>query len=248
MTRESLLVSTLVELADNLVDNYDVIEVLTMLSDRCVQVIDVAAAGVMLAQPGGELQYIASSSASMRVLELFQIQSNEGPCMDCFIDGEPIVNYTLSTLDQRWPQFTPRAIEQGVHTVHCLPLKLRGRTIGGLNLFHEEGGSLHGEDLLVVRGLAHVATIAIVQHQATLDAKTLNDQLGHALNSRIIIEQAKGMVSQGANCDMDTAFARLRAHARNHNERLTDVAKSVVDGQIRAVDTDVPAPSHLIRD
>ncbi|MHB1209710.1 MAG: GAF and ANTAR domain-containing protein [Acidimicrobiales bacterium] len=244
MSRESLLVSTLVELADNLVDNYDVIEVLTMLSDRCVEVIDVAAAGVMLAQPGGELQYIASSNAPMRVLELFQIQSNEGPCMDCFIDGEPIVNYPLNATDPRWPRFTPRAIEQGFRSVHCLPLKLRGRTIGGLNLFHGEGGSLQSDDVLVMRGLAHVATIAIVQHRATLDAKSLNDQLGLALNSRIIIEQAKGMVSQATDCDMDMAFARLRAHARNHNQRLTDVAKSVVDGLLRATDTDVPVPSR----
>lgn len=244
MSRESLLVSTLVELADNLVDNYDVIEVLTMLSDRCVEVIDVAAAGVMLAQPGGGLHFVASSNAPMHVLELFQIQSNEGPCMDCFINGEPILNHSLNVADQRWPQFTPRAIEQGFHSVHCLPLKLRGRTIGGLNLFHGEGGSLKSEDVLVVRGLAHVATIAIVQHRASLDAKSLNDQLGLALTSRIIIEQAKGMVGQATGCDMDEAFSSLRSHARNHNQRLTDVAKSVVDGVMRATDIDGTSPSR----
>ncbi len=238
MARESLLVATLVELADNLVDNYDVIEILTMLSDRCVQVVDVAAAGVMLAQPGGELQFIASSSESMRVVELFQIQTNEGPSMDCFHNGTAIVNCRLDEPDARWPQFTPRAIAQGFRTVHCLPMRLRGRTIGGLNLYCRESRELDGDDIIAVQGLADVATIAILQHRTSLDAKTLNDQLGFALNSRIVIEQAKGMVSQAAQCDMAAAFERLRAHARNHNQRLTDVAKSVVESALLVADLD----------
>lgn len=244
MARESLLVTTLVELADNFVDNYDVIEVLTMLSDRCVKVVDVTAAGVMLAQPGGELQFIASSSESMRVMELFQIQTNEGPSMDCFTNGTAIVNYTLDDPDARWPQFTPRAIAQRFWTVHYLPMRLRGRTIGSLNLFCSESRVLDGDDIIAVQGLADVATIATLQHRTSLDAKTLNEQLGFALNSRIVIEQAKGVVSQAAQCDMATAFGRLRAHARNHNQRLTEVAKSVVESSLLVADLDQLVTKH----
>jgi GAF domain-containing protein len=229
MARESLLIATLVELADNLVDDYDVIDVLTVLTDRCVEAIDVDAAGVMLASPQGELQFVASSSESMRVLELFQIQVAEGPCVDCFRDGFAIVNHSLSDADERWPLFSPRALAQGFRSVHCLPMRLRGRTIGALNLFRTHQGPLDDDDVVVAQGLADVATIAILQHQSSLNASTLNAQLSNALNSRIIIEQAKGMVREATNCDMDEAFNRLRAHARNHNEGLTELATRVVE-------------------
>lgn len=232
MARETLLVTTLVELADNLVDNYDVIDILALLSDRCVEALDVSAAGVMLALPGGDLQFVASSNESMRVLELFQIQTNEGPCVDCYADGVAIINRKLEDPDERWPHFSPRAIEQGYHSVHCLPMRLRGRTIGALNLFRNDEGLLTPEDVVVAQGLADIATIAILQHQSTLSARLLNEQLSFALNSRIIIEQAKGMISQSVNCSMDEAFARLRGHARNNNLRLTDLATGVVQGEV----------------
>jgi GAF domain-containing protein len=241
MARESLLIATLVELADNLVDDFDVIDVLTMLCYRCVDAIDVDAAGVMLSSPGGELQFIASSSESMRVLELFQIQADEGPCVDCFKDGNAIINHALSEPDDRWPHFTPRAIEQGFHAVHCLPMRLRGRTIGALNFFRKLPGTLDDDDVIVAQGLADVATIAILQHRTSMDAKTLNFQLSNALDSRIIIEQAKGKVSQATNCDMDQAFSRLRVYARNHNLGLTLVAMQVVEGSLSGADLDVPS-------
>jgi len=238
MARESLLIATLVELADNLVDNYDVIDVLSVLSDRCVQAIDVDAAGVMLASPGGELQFVASSSESMRLLELFQIQADEGPCVDCYRDGRAILNHSLTEPDEKWPRFTPEALAQGFRAVNCLPMRLRGRTIGALNLFRTQQGELDDDDVLVAQGLADVATIAILQHQSALDADVLNVQLSNALNSRIIIEQAKGMISQAADCDINQAFGRLRAYARNHNEGLTTVAHRVVEGQLLVSDLD----------
>lgn len=241
MARESLLISTLVELADNLVDDFDVIDVLTMLSHRCVEVIDVDAAGVMLSSPGGELQFIASSSESMRVLELLQIQVDEGPCVDCFKSGLAIINHSLTDPDQRWPYFSPRALAQGFHSVHCLPMRLRGRTIGALNFFRTSQGPLDENDVNLAQGLADVATIAILQHRTSLDARTLNFQLNNALNSRIIIEQAKGKVSQATNSDMDHAFDRLRTHARNHNMGLTAVAALVVDGSLSGSDLDIPS-------
>ena len=240
MTRESLVVATLVELADNLVDNYDIIDILTLLSNRCVETVDVSSAGVMLCLPGGELQFVASSSESMELLELFQIQANEGPCVDCYNDGVAIVNRELVDADERWPRFTPRALEQGFRSVHCLPMRLRGRTIGALNLFRSQTGFLTENDILVAQGLADVATIAILQHQSVLGARLLNDQLSFALNSRIVIEQAKGMIAQFAGGDMEDAFARLRNHARNHNLKLTDVAGRIVDGSLDLKDIDSP--------
>ncbi len=240
VVRESLVVATLVELADNLVDNFDVIDILTMLSRRSVEAIDVDAAGVMLALPGGELQFVASSSESMKVLELFQIQSNEGPCVDCFTSGAAVVNQSLVVPDDRWPRFTPRAVDLGFRSVHCLPMRLRGRTLGALNLFRARTGGVSSEDIVVAQGLADIATIAILQHQTSQTAQRINDQLNFALNSRIIIEQAKGMVSQAAQCDMDAAFAQLRAHARNHNYRLTDVATMIVTGTVAITELDHP--------
>ena len=228
MARESILVDTLVELADNLVDNFDVIDVLNLLCQRCVEGLDVDAAGVMLSSPTGELQFIASSSESMRVLELFQIQADEGPCVDCANSGQPVVSESLTVPDERWPHFTPRAIAQGFHSVHSLPMHLRGRTIGALNLFRTGTGAIADDGARMAQGLADVATIAILQHRSALDATTLNAQLSHALNSRIIIEQAKGMVAQTLNCDMDHAFAQLRKFARDHNQGITLVASMVV--------------------
>src|SRR5487761_519241 len=236
MTRESQLIATLVELADTLVDEYDVIEVLTMLCNRCVDTIDVDAAGVMLVSPTSELQYIASSSESMRVLELYQIQVNEGPCLDCFHSGEAIIDRVLNEVEDAWPLFSARALEQGFHSVYCLPMRLRGRVIGALNFFRVDSISLDSEDVVVAQGLADVATIAILQHQTFVDAKVLNSQLSNALNSRIAIEQAKGMISQATNCDMHEAFNRLRAHARNHNLRLTALANAIVDGKVHPRD------------
>ena len=238
MARESLLIATIVELADNLVDDFDVIDVLTVLSLRCVDAIDVDAVGVMLASPGGELQFVASSSESMRILELFQIQVDEGPCVDCFRDGTAIVNRDLTDSYDQWPVFAPRAIAHGFHSVHSLPMRLRGRTIGALNLFRSKLGLLDEEDVALAQGLADVATIAILQHRTSLDAKVLNDQLSYALNSRIIIEQAKGMVSQATRADMDHAFSRLRTHARNHNLGLTEVANMVVSNALAGTDLD----------
>jgi GAF domain-containing protein len=176
----------------------------------------------------------------MTVLELFQIQADEGPCVDCYRDGQAIVNQVLTEHDLLWPRFTPRALAQGFRAVHSLPMRLRGRTIGALNLFQTHQSILESEDVAVAQGFADVATIAILQHQSSLNASTLNDQLSNALNSRIIIEQAKGMIRQALNCDMDEAFGRLRTHARNHNEGLTNIAMRVVEGRLVASELDTP--------
>jgi GAF domain-containing protein len=230
ITDADLLIRTLVELADNLVDDFDVVDLLTLLADRCVEVLDVAAAGVMLGAPSGALQVVASSSEAMRVLELFELQADQGPCVDCYASGQPVVNVNLAAADTRWPRFASEAVAAGFGSVHAIPLRLRGRTIGALNMFRADQGTLDAGDVTAAQGLADIATIAIIQHQVAVDAQTLNLQLSQALNSRIVIEQAKGKISQAANIDMDRAFQRLRAHARSHNVHLSQLAADVAAG------------------
>jgi GAF domain-containing protein len=182
-----------------------------------VEVLDVDASGVMLGAPSGAQQVLASSSSAMRVLELYELQADQGPCVDCYSTGVAVVNIDLGAANSRWPRFAPQAVGAGFRSVHALPLRLRGRTIGALNIFRTAEGYLDGSDVMAAQGLADIATIAIIQHQVSVDAQTLNLQLSEALNSRITIEQAKGKISQAANIDTDRAFQRLRTHARNHN-------------------------------
>ncbi len=232
MTREMVLARTMVELADNLVDDFDVVELLTILADRCVDVLDVDAAGIMLVAPDGELALVTSSSESMELVELFELQSREGPCQDCFRTGRPVVNHDLTGDDSRWPRFAAVATGEGFRAADAIPMRLRSRIIGALNLFRSTPGSLNDDDVAVAQALADIATIAIVQHRALFDAQVLNEQLGAALTSRIVIEQSKGMIVQRRQVPVDDAFAMLRRHARNSNQRLADVARRIVDGTL----------------
>ena len=238
MTREGVLARTLVELADTLVDDFDVVELLTRLADRCVEVLDVQAAGIMLAAPDGQLRVMASSSETMRVLELFEIQAQEGPCLDSHRTGRPVVNQDLAVVDGRWPRFAAEAMAAGFQSVHALPMRLRGSVIGALNLFRVGPGQMSPTDIEVAQAFADVATIAILQHRAAQEAQVINEQLTHALNSRVVIEQAKGMVAERLNLDMEASFQVLRAHARNHNLRLADVADAVIGGTLAATGLD----------
>ena len=232
MTRESVLASTMVELADNLVDDFDIVDLLTTLSDRCVDVLDVAAAGIMLATPSGELQLITSSSEAMRVVELFELQTDEGPCLDCFHRRQPVVNQDLTEAGDRWPQFAPVAVREGFRAADAIPMRLRGEIIGALNLFRTETGSLNADDVLAAQALADIATIAILQNRNTVATHDINAQLQSALSSRIVIEQAKGMIAERRNIGADEAFSQLRSYARAHNLRLADLARSTLDGSI----------------
>ena len=230
--REARLARTLVELADTLVADFDVVELLTRLADGCVEVLGVGAAGLMLAGPDGELKVMASSSEAMRVLVLFELQAEEGPCLDCYRSGKPVMQTDLAMRTSPWPRFAAETLAAGFRSVHALPMRLRGTVIGALNLFHVEAAEMRRADVEGAQALADVATIAILQHRASLEAQVLNQQLHHALNSRIVIEQAKGMVAQRAGLNMELAFSALRTYARNHNLRLVDVAGSVIDGTL----------------
>jgi GAF domain-containing protein len=230
--RETLLARTLVELADTLVADFDVVELLTRLADGCVEVLDVGAAGLMLAGPDGELRVMASSSEAMRMLELFELQAKEGPCLDCYHSGAPVLEADLAVAGTRWPHFAPEALAVGFRSVQALPMRLRGTVIGALNLFGADPGEMQRVDMESAQALADVATIAILQQRKSYQAQTVNQQLHHALNSRVVIEQAKGMVAERERLNMQAAFGALRSYARNHNLRLVDVARSVVDGSL----------------
>ncbi|MEO5841093.1 MAG: GAF and ANTAR domain-containing protein [Acidimicrobiales bacterium] len=238
MLREQSIVRTFVELTDTLVEDFDVVELLTVLAARCVEVLDISAAGLMLVNAEGELRVIASSSEAMRILELFELQAEEGPCPECFATGTAVVHPRLTEGDLRWPRFSPRALDAGFQAVHALPMRLRGQTIGALNLFRTEIGSLTEDDVTTAQAFADVATIAILQNRAASEAQAVNDQLNHALNSRVVIEQAKGMVAERDGLDMEQSFRRLRSYARSHNLRLVDVACSVIDGSLGSASLD----------
>jgi GAF domain-containing protein len=232
VSRESDVVRALVEMADTLVEDYDVIDVLTALTDRCVEVLGVSAAGVMLAAPDGELRLAASSSERMRVLELYELQAQEGPCLDAFRTGEPVDHEILRPGAGRWPTFATTALQTGFQSVLALPIRLRDITIGALNLFEIDQTPLDAATVVVARAFADLAAISILQHRAASEAQVLNEQLSHALTSRISIEQAKGVIAERAGIELAEAFSRLRRYARNNNRRLTDVAHAAIDGTL----------------
>jgi GAF domain-containing protein len=228
-----LLAETFVQLADTLVDDFDIVELLTVLADRCVELLDAAAAGILLVDQRGVLQVVAASTEQARLLELFQLQNHEGPCLDCFSSGRPVVNQTLAD-GNPWRRFAPEALAAGFQSVQALPLRLRDTVIGALNVFMGVSVTASDADLAVAQALADVATIAILQYQTARQSQVLNDQLQSALNSRIVIEQAKGVLAGRAHVDMDEAFARLRGYARSHNRQLAAVAGDLVEGKLSA--------------
>jgi GAF domain-containing protein len=230
--RQRLTAATFVELIDTLVDDFDVIDILTVLASRCVQLLDAAAAGILLADASGELRVMAGSSEEIALLELFQVQNHEGPCMDSFHSGEVIAEPDMRT-GSAWPLFAAESVAAGYPSVCAVPLRLRDVVLGCLNLFMTEPVALSAADVDLAQALADVASIAIMQDQATRDAAEREARLQHALNSRIAIEQAKGMLAEHGGVDMNEAFNRLRRFARDHNRRLTEVAESLVNGQLK---------------
>jgi transcriptional regulator with GAF, ATPase, and Fis domain len=217
-------------MADTLVDEFDMIDFLHLLTTRCVELLDVAAAGLLLVDQHGALQVVAASSERTRLLELFQLQTDQGPCVDCFRTGQPLSVADLSAAAGRWPHFVAAAAEVGFSAVHALPMRLRQEVVGALNLFDTSPGTLAPSRLRIGQGLADVATIGLLQEQAIRRRETLAEQLQTALNSRIIIEQAKGVLGERLGLDMDQAFTLLRDTARSQSRRLAELAAAVVGG------------------
>ena len=223
-----LLTDTLVELADTMVADFDVIDFLHLLTHRSVTLLSASAAGVMLADPRGELRVAASSNEAAGLLELFQIQNDQGPCLDCYRTGQPVSATDLAGPGQRWPRFAAAATQAGFRTVEALPMRLREQVIGALNLFRSDPGPLEPTELRVGQALADVATIGLLHERNVRRSDTLAEQLQAALTSRVVIEQAKGKLAERLSMDTDQAFNLLRDYARNSNQRLTDVARNFV--------------------
>jgi transcriptional regulator with GAF, ATPase, and Fis domain len=229
--REQAVARTFVELADTLVDEFDVLEFLHMLTERCVELLDVAAAGVILSDERGGLRMAATSSQRSELLEMFAVQSQDGPCVDCVRSGQSVASPDLTVDGERWPRFTAAAGECGFAAVQALPLRLRGNVIGAVSLLKTETGPVDEQSAQLGRALADVATIGILQQRAIESSAVVSEQLQTALNSRVVIEQAKGVLSErGARLDMEGAFAALRGYARSHNLRLSALARAVAEG------------------
>jgi transcriptional regulator with GAF, ATPase, and Fis domain len=246
-----LLSETFVELTDTMVADFDVIDFLQMLTDRSVQLLDVAAAGLLLADPRGELRVIAASSDAARLLELFQLQNDQGPCLDCFRGGQPVDAPDMTTAAERWPRFAAAAQEAGFAAVQALPMRLRDQVIGALNFFTTTPGAFDPADVRIGQALADVATIGLLHERNMRESNTLNEQMQTALNSRVVIEQAKGKLAERFGLDMDHAFGILRDQARARNLRLVELAQSFVDGSETltgpAADRPPPRPGNRTR-
>jgi GAF domain-containing protein len=232
VTREERLARTLVQLADSLVDDFDVVDLTVLLTERCVELLDASAAGLLLLNVRGSLNLMAATSEATEVVELFQIQSDEGPCRDCIHTGAPVNVADLAEETERWPRFAPVAVEAGFRAAHAVPMRLRAQVLGALNLFRAEPTMVERSDLAIAQAFADIATIALLQARAIHESHLVADQLEEALNSRILIEQAKGILSERGGVGMDEAFARLR-FARSRQRYLSDVAQEVVDGGLR---------------
>ncbi|WIX82893.1 GAF and ANTAR domain-containing protein [Amycolatopsis carbonis] len=221
---------TFVRLADTLVADFDIADFLHLLTEHCVDLLGVSAAGVILLDADGNLQVAASSSQRAELLELFAVQADDGPCIDCVRSGAPMSCTDLAAETQRWPKFTAAAAECRFRAAQALPMRLRDQVIGGLTLLNAEPGGADRADIELGQALADVATIGILQQRTIARGDQLTDQLQTALNSRVVIEQAKGALAQHGRVLMDEAFTRLRGYARSRHLRLTDLARAVGDG------------------
>lgn len=232
MTREQRIIETFVELADTMVDEFDVIDFLHRLAERCVELLDCSEAGLLLADAAGMLRVMASSSERSDALDLLQSQNEEGPCFECFHRGEPVSSGDLARDRDRWPTFAPAAVGRGFGSVQALPMRARGSTVGALNLFRSQSGTISERDLPLAQGMADIAAVALLQERTVRESHGVVEQLQGALSSRVVIEQAKGVLAERAQLSVDAAFLRLRDYARYHNRRLSDVAADVIDGRL----------------
>lgn len=231
-TREHRLIDTFVRLTDTLVDEYDVVDLLQNLVDSVVDIFDASAAGILLANQHQELEVVASTSERSSFVGLLQLDAGEGPCVECFATGRPVSVSDRAEMQRRWPTFAAASVESGYASVHAIPMRLRDTTLGSLNLFRETEGELNPDDALATQALTDVATISILQQRTLEHAALTQAQLQRALDSRVVIEQAKGFVAYTHSVDTEAAFVLLRQYARAHQERLADVARAVVERRL----------------
>jgi transcriptional regulator with GAF, ATPase, and Fis domain len=241
-TREQLLVRTFVTLADSLVAGYDVIDLLQTLVDRTTELFDAAAAGIILGPDAEHLDVIASTSENSRIVGLMQLRAGEGPCVEAITSGDVVSVVDEAEMHDRWPVFADAATGSGFASVHAIPLRLRGQVIGSLNLFRDREGALNEADAIAAQALADVATISVLQERTIHDSSVVRDQLQRALDTRVVIEQAKGVLAYTHDVDMDAAFRLIRQQARSTQSPMSEVAAGVVDGTLRIALTGPPRP------
>jgi GAF domain-containing protein len=233
LSREGQLVETFVTLADTLVVGYDIVDLLHTLVERSALLFDASAVGIILTAGNGDLEVVASTDERTRLVEILQLRAGAGPCVECVTTGRAVAVPDLDVVAPRWPVFRAGALEQGFRSMHAVPLHLRTTTIGSLNLFWDRLGGLGAEDLRTVQALADTATIGILQERAIRENSVARAQLQHALDSRVVIEQAKGVIAFTHDVDMSEAFTMLRNHARSRSLPLADVAAAVVGRTLR---------------
>jgi GAF domain/ANTAR domain len=225
--RETGVLDAVVTLVDSLLHDFDVVDMLTQLTERCADLLDVAAAGFLLADPLQQLRLLAATSEEARELELFQLQADEGPCVDCFTTGQPVSIADLSQERQRWPRFVPAAIDAGFASVHAVPMRAAGIVLGALGLFGTRPGALTDADLLVGQTLTHIACVAILQEHPPTPS-TIVPLLRAALTHRVVVEQAKGFLRESLGVSVEEAFQLLRGYSRTHGRHLTEVARRLM--------------------
>jgi GAF domain-containing protein len=238
--RDARLAQQFVSLADTLVDDFDLVDLLDRLVRSCVDLLDVTAAGLLITDGTGVLHPIAASTESTHVLELFQLQNDEGPCLECVRTGEVVSIAEVTEIQSRWPRFARAVAESGFRSVHALPMRLRQDTIGSLNLFVSGRRPLQSNEQRIAQALADVATIGILQQRSVQRASELAEQLQGALESRIAIEQAKGVLAEYGGVEMEAAFDALRSHARRRRLKLGQVAAALVSGDLAPADLIAP--------
>lgn len=230
-TSDRAVSDTLIRLADTLVAEFDLLDYLDLLLASSSEVLGAGAGGVMLVDERGELQLLASSDEPTRLMELYELQRQEGPCLEAHRRAAPVIEEDLAKTT-RWPAFAPYAVAAGFGAAFAFPLRLRGESIGALNLFRAEAGPIGEEEARIAQTLAHMAAIGIVHQRTVRQARTLARELQTALNSRVVLEQAKGVVAERAGVDMGQAYQLLRWHARNHNLTIREVATAVVSREL----------------
>lgn len=230
--REEQLFNTFATLSDTLVDDYDIVELLQTLVESCAAVFDITAAGLLLADSEGRLEVVASTSEASRLVEVMQLSAEAGPCIECFITGQTVSVSDISQAPDEWARFRQSAAEQGFASVFAIPLRLRTEVIGALNLLREETGELNAVDARAARALANVATIGILHERSLRETSAVRDQLQYALDARVVIEQAKGVLSHTHGITTDAAFELLRSYSRTHHEKLAATALQIVHLEI----------------
>lgn len=227
------LLQTFARLADTLVDDYDVVDLLQVLVDTCRDLLDTTAAGILLADSRGELEVVVSTSEASRLVEMMQLSAEAGPCIESFRTGKRISVPDIERTGDDWQQFRGAALAQGFRSMDAVPLRLRDATIGTLNLLRASPGDAPEEDIMAAQAFADVATIGILHERSIRESEVLSQQLQAALNSRIVIEQAKGVVSHTRGIPIDDAFTLMREYARSHSLGLSVVAARLVDRSLR---------------